>query len=181
MTRKYFKNEYDSLVAKEIANKAVSIILAVALSISTFTIYKLYQEQKVVILPASVQKEFWATSKNVSESYLEQMGQYISTALLNVSPNSAEEQFGLVLELASPGFYQNMKLELENQKRYLVENGITSAFWAKSFKFEKDHITVQGMKHNIIGDKVVEKRGITLKIYFEVQSGRFYISSFAIK
>ncbi|MCK9473669.1 TraE/TraK family type IV conjugative transfer system protein [Sulfurimonas sp.] len=181
MIRKYFKNEYDRLVAKELANKIVSIILASALSISSFTIYKLYEEQKIIILPASVQKEFWATSKDVSESYLEQMGQYISTALLNVSPNSVETQFKFVLDLAAPHFYQNLKLDLENQKRYLVENGITSAFWAKSFKFEKDHITVQGMKHNIIGDKVVEKRGITLKIYFEVQSGRFYISSFTIK
>ena len=181
MIRKYFKNEYDKLVAKEIANKTVSIILAIALSISTFTLYKIYQEQKIVILPASVQKEFWVTSNHVSEAYLEQMGQFISTALLNVSPNSAKEQFELILNLAAPSFYQSLKFELENQKRYLLENGITSAFWAKSFKYEKDHIVVQGNKNNIIGDKVVEKKSITLKIYFEVQNGRFYISSFLLK
>ncbi len=181
MTRKIFKNEHDKLVAKEIANKAVSIILAGALAASSFTIYKLYTEQKVVVVPTNITEEFWVTSRNVSETYLKQMGQYVATALLNVSPNSAKGQFELILDLAAPSYYQNLKQELVNQTRYLVENGITSAFWAKTFKYEKDHILVQGTKHNIIGDKVVEKKEVVLKIYFEVQNGRFYISTFEIK
>jgi type IV conjugative transfer system protein TraE len=181
MIRKVFKNEYDQLVAKEIANKTVSIILACALMVASFTMYKLYTEQKIIIVPTNTTKEFSVTSNSVSEEYLHQIGQYISTALLNVSPNSAKGQFELILDLASPSFYQNLKLELSNQTRYLVENGITSAFWAKTFKFEKDHIVVHGTKHNIISDKVVEKKEIVLKIYFEVQNGRFYIASFNIK
>ena len=95
MTRKFFKNEHDRLVAKEIANKAVSIILAGALAVSSFTIYKLYTDQKIVILPTNITKEFWVTSRNLSETYLNQMGQYIATSLLNVSPNSAKGQYGV--------------------------------------------------------------------------------------
>ena len=181
MMRKYFKNNYDRLVAKEIANKIVSIVLATALVVCSVVIYKLQSEQKVIIVPTNTTKEFWATNSNLSETYLKQMGQYVSTALLNVSPNNAKEQFALILDLAAPTYYQTLKAELANQTRYLVENGITSAFWARTFKYEKDHIAVQGTKEHIISDKIVKKEEVNLKIFFEVQNGRFYISSFVIK
>ena len=181
MIEKFFKNDHDKLVAKELANKIVSIILGVGMTISSFTIYKLTSEQKTIILPTKVDKEFWVTNNQLSEAYLEQMGQYISTALLNVAPNSASSQFKLIIDLAAPAFYQQLKGELGNQTRYLSENGITSAFWAKSYKFDKDYIAITGTKNHIIGDKVVDKKEIVLKIFYIVQNGRFYISSFEIK
>jgi conjugal transfer pilus assembly protein TraE len=181
MIEKFFKNEHDRLVAKELANKTVSIILAVGMVISSFTIYKLVNDQRTVIVPTNVDKEFWVTSNKLSETYLKQMGQYISTALLTVAPNSASNQFKLILDLAAPAFYQQLKSELTNQTRYLTENDITIAFWAKDFKFDKDYIAITGTRNHIIGDKVVDNKEIVLKIFYIVQNGRFYISSFEIK
>lgn len=181
MLSKNFKTKYDQLVAKELANKASNIILSVALAISSFTVYQLYSSERVVVVPTNVSKEFWVSTNKLSESYLNQMGQYISTSLLNVSPNSAKQQFELVLDLAAPEFYQTLKLELNNQTRYLTENGITSAFYPKSYKFEKDKIIINGQKNNIIGDRIVEKKDIVLTVFYIVQNGRFYISRFEIK
>lgn len=176
-----FKTKYDQLVAKELAHKASNIILSVAVAIMSFTAYNLYTNERIVVVPTNVSKEFWISSNKLSESYLNQMGQYVSTALMNVSPNSAKQQFELVLELAAPEFYQTLKMELNNQNKYLVENGITSAFYPKSYKFEKDKIVINGQKNNIIGDKVVERRDIVLTVNYIVQNGRFYISKFEIK
>lgn len=181
MIEKFFQNEQDRLIAKELANKTVSIILAVGMAVSSITIYKLTSEQKTIVIPATVDKEFWVTSNQLSEAYLEQMGQYISTALLNVAPNSAQNQFKLILDLAAPEFYQQLKTELANQTRYLTENGISSVFFAKEYKFAKDYISITGTKNHIIGDKVVNKKEMVLKIFYKVQNGRFYISSFEIK
>lgn len=181
MMEKYFKNDWDRLVAKELTQKVVSIFLSVALAISAFTTYKLTTEQKTVIVPTGVTNEFWASSNYVSESYLKDMGQYISTALLNVAPNSAKDQFDLVLNLASPKYYQTLKSELLSQERYIKENGITSIFFTKSFKFEKDHISISGTKKHIITDKVVDTKEMVLKIFFEIQNGRFYIAEFKIQ
>lgn len=181
MIEKIFKNEWDKLVAKELSQKVASIALSVALAILAFTTYKLVTEQKTIILPTNINNEFWATSNYVSESYLKDMGQYISTATLNVAPNSAKEQFELVLNLASPNYYQTLKGELLSQERYIKENGITSIFFTKSFKFEKDHIAVSGTKRHIITDRVVETKEVVFKIFFEIQNGRFYISGLDIK
>ncbi len=181
MIEKIFKNKYDKLVAKELANKVISIILSIALAIATFTIYQLSTNQKTIILPAKVDKEFWVTSNELSEVYLKQIGSYLTQALFNVSPNNAKEQFLLILDFAAPSFYQKLKSEMVNQAKYIVQNGITSSFYPKSFKFEKDFILISGTKHHIIGDKVVEKKEITVTFSYVVQNGRFYISNLKIK
>ena len=68
----------------------IIIILAFVILVQGILNYNLITANRTIVLPPAVTKEFWATDKQISESYFEQIGFYIADRVLSVSPETVD-------------------------------------------------------------------------------------------
>jgi len=176
-----FKSKFNNLVAKELANRIMMMIFAVIIGIEGLVIKDLMLSQRTIILPCgNIAKEFWITGNKVSQTYLETQGRYISSLLHTVNPRNAKKQFFSILPLIESNQYGKTKNEFIKQIKYLVDNDISTVFYASEFDYKENEIIITGVKNNSIGNKIVTSKNIKFTIGFNIKNGRFYIKSLKV-
>ena len=86
-------------------------------------------EQKIVFMPPKViTQEMWVKGNEVSKSYLQDMGQFIASNLLNITKDNAKNNVDNIMHLIEPQFYNKVRTELIAQTEYIINNSISRTF-----------------------------------------------------
>ena len=136
-------------------------------------------EQKIVFMPPKViTQEMWVKGNEVSKSYLQDMGQFIASNLLNITKDNAKNNVDNIMHLIEPQFYNKVRAELIAQTEYIINNSISRTFFVSSVNADtKGLIKVMGVIKDIIGDKVVNSENYIVEIGYKMEQGRFWINS----
>ena len=86
-----------------------SCILSLAVVLLTILLFS--KRERVVIVP-TVGSSYWIEEGNVSSSYIEKMGLFLSDLLLNRTPSDVEKKNQIILEYVHPSFYHEIKKSL---------------------------------------------------------------------
>ncbi len=86
-----------------------------------------FKNERIVVVPSNA-ASFWVENNKVSESYLEQMGVYLSDLLLNQSPSDAEWKNRAVLEHVHPVYYHEIRKQLSQDKKSIVNQSQAFVF-----------------------------------------------------
>lgn len=151
MEANVFKKNVERMQRHSSVLTAFSFI--VLLSNLMLTLLAFNKKERTIVVPATVEKEFWIEGNRYSPSYLEQFGIFLAQLLLNKSPASVSLQNKILLEHVSPGSYPTFKKALEDEMREMQAKDLTYLFFPKNVRvnpkeksvhFEGERVTFLG-------------------------------------
>ena len=179
MLEKFYKNKLDRYIFENITFRIITIALLMIIIYLVWILSTRINEQKIVFMPPKViTQEMWVKGNEVSKSYLQDMGQFIASNLLNITKDNAKNNVDNIMHLIEPQFYNKVRAELIGQTEYIINNSISRTFFVSSVNADtKGLIKVMGVIKDIIGDKVVNSENYIVEIGYKMEQGRFWINS----
>lgn len=178
-----YKNKMDRYIFENITFRVTTIVLSFVVLLLVWIIIARTASERVVFMPPKViNQEFWIAGDEVSKGYLHEMGQFVSFNLMNITKNNAKNNIENLLTLVDSRFYQQIKLKLNEQMNYIIDNEISRTFFVSGIDADtRGLIKVFGVVKDIISDKVVRSNQSTLNIQYEINQGRFIINDINIE
>lgn len=114
---------------KVVTQRNIFLALTVfsSLAIILLTILLFNKQERVIILPTQG-PELWVEKRQVSNTYLERMGIFLSDLLLNRTPSDIDQKNKLILEQVHPAFYHEIQKQLRQEKDILIKSNHTLFF-----------------------------------------------------
>lgn len=164
----------------------IIIILVFVVLIQGILNYNLITANRTIVLPPAVTKEFWATDKQISESYFEQIGFYIADRVLSVSPETVDSSYISLL----PFFDSNseslkaVRDKLKSQAEFIKSEKMYQIFYPLRMypDYSKKQIKIEGPMKKFIGELLVQESNKSyITITYDIKAGRFMIKSLDFK
>ena len=164
----------------------IIIILVFVILIQGILNYNLITANRTIVLPPAVTKEFWATDKQISESYFEQIGFYIADRVLSVSPETVDSSYISLL----PFFDSNseslkaVRDKLKSQAEFIKSEKMYQIFYPLRMypDYSKKQIKIEGPMKKFIGELLVQESNKSyITITYDIKAGRFMIKSLDFK
>lgn len=146
MNEAFFKQHYNDLL-KQRKQLVLAVIACVGLlfALAVANLYQIYTT-RVVIVPPQIERAFYVTGSKLSEAGLEQHGAYFAHLLLDVGPETINNQHKLLLQNVHPSIQEKLKEELIKIATTLKKLGVSSRFNIKTIKADvkKQQVIVKG-------------------------------------
>ena len=187
MEVKKYRNFKDNLLKDNLLLKFIIIVEALLIAYLSFTIVSRTKTEKTVFLPPQVTyKEFWVSGNQVSKSYLDNMGAFISYNLLNITEKNANKLVANIMPLVKSTTYNSVKKELKKMIKVLLENQITRVFYffdteTKTTEDKRNLLIINGQLIDMVGDSAIKTRKASLVVEYEINFGRFEIVNLVLK
>lgn len=160
----------------------IGFVIASILSLLLgFSVFCLVGRERIVIVPPIVNRDFWVGTDTVSDSYLEQMSEFFTGLLLNVTPNSFATRAEHLLQHVAPNAYPTLKTQLVERQLELERRAISTAFYPASFKVDRSKLLVElkGELKILVGNAAIQSQTKIYHIQFSQHQGRLYIQQFS--
>lgn len=116
---------------------------------------------KVILVPPSLSKEVWIEGSFVSPSFIEEWALYLSSVLLNMTPETADFNHSVLLKYVAPESASLLQKKFSSDLKNFKENRIATVFKPKSVEINqtgslsKAHIV--GTLSTYVGSKRIEE------------------------
>jgi conjugal transfer pilus assembly protein TraE len=139
-----------------------------------------YGRERIVIVPATIEKSFWVDSNNVSPEYLSLMTKYYLSLRFNLTPENVAEQREELLRYIDPAYYSDLKSRLVQEEDRIREQHINMVFYPVDVKenTKKMQVIVDGDLKINIGDAPIPTKRTRYLISYRYRAGRLLIKSF---
>ena len=150
------------------------LILSLSLSLLLFN-----KTEKVIIVPSSLEKEFWVDGSFVSPSYLEQMGCFVGDLLLTRSPASSAMQLTILMRHTDPSFASILGTKLSAELARLSKDNASYVFFRvkANVDLETNSVILEGDRTLFLGDKVLSTSREQYRLGFSNHNGRLLLNS----
>ena len=154
-----------------------SFVLNVLLGISVF---HLKDKERIVVTPPVIEREFWVSADRVSDSYLEQMSEYLIGLILNVTPSNFGVRSEHLLACVEPANYGIIKEKLIREQQEIERRGLSTVFHITAFRTNATELEVEvkGILKSWIGSAEADSKEQAYKISYSYNSGRLKITDF---
>ncbi len=168
MNQLFFEKNLKYLLFQRNIFAALSFLLIIVLMIlSSFLFLK---QERIVIVPPIIEREFWVDAQHVSPTYLEQFGCFLGQLILSKSPQSAESQRSVLLRHTAPDYAGTLKQRLIEEEEILKKQSASYMFYPIDIKanMEQMSLLLTGDRLVFIGGKEVykEKEGYILRFSY---------------
>lgn len=185
MIRKQFFSNWSMLQAENGALKITIFALSAALIVSVITISNLSDKKTIVVVPPKINKEFQVSGNELSFSYFEQIGFYLSDRLLSISPESAQSSFDTILPFltTNPNAIKSIRENLALQAKVVTENDLYQVFYPmKTMVNSKGgNFSVEGTLKKMSANNNISTAKTTINFGFVVKDGRIIINSIKVQ
>jgi conjugal transfer pilus assembly protein TraE len=182
MTFNKFKSEqYKVFIQNQKLTIALVAMIIVNLILGVY-ILTFATNSRTVFLPSfNATQEFWVSGREVSSTYLEQIGRYIADVLWNVHPDNIKNVKPAVLPLVPSDRRNEVERAITQQLSYISDNAIVRLFQPVSIDYqsERNAIYVRGLLKEMTGDIVALNKTTTLRIQYKIENGRFWLLGIA--
>ncbi|MCP4156542.1 MAG: hypothetical protein GY757_53000 [bacterium] len=172
-------NKTSNIVAENRLMKFVVLVLATSTILCLYYTNEAVRHQRTVIIPVFNDKKLVVTDNKVNDDYIKTYARMIVNLLLSYNPRNCEDQFGDLLYLASPDFYPELLLELNDIKDTVMRIQLTSGFYPYKYEVLKDkkEIHVFGTRRKHTGSVLVNEGAEIYSIKYSIVDGRFFIDN----
>ena len=183
MLIKHYKYKLDRLRKKFSVTKFVAIVQSLTIVFLVFVIVSKTNSQRTVFLPPQkAYKEFWVSGNQLSKSYKEMIGIYISYTLLNIQKHNVDSSLANLMPFVDSSAYKDVTLQLKKLYEYITFNNVSRTFYYSFMEYSKaksiqNFLYVHGSIKDSIQDKVISTKKVILKIGYKIDFGMFKITS----
>lgn len=156
--------------------RAQLLALGMAAAVLVLGAIALDRDHTVVLEPPSRARSISMTGDRVDAAWLEEMGAYVSSMLLDTSPASINWQHGQVLRWTHPARHGQLQQDLAVAARRLVETNAATVFWLQQIAADPDRqrVVVVGQLDTYVNGVKVAGSGRTVSYLaqFQASGGR---------
>ena len=147
MNSEIHQKSIGSLTLQRNAFFGFSFLLSISLVIVCSFLF--LKNERIVVVPACIEKEFWVDGKSVSPTYLEQFGYFLGQLILSKSPQSASGQRTILLRHTDPSYASAINKKLREEEETLTKQGASYVFYPVDVHSHPSSLEVE-----LIGDRV---------------------------
>lgn len=159
---------------------ALAFLLSViALVLAVFLFFK---QDRIVISPPVIEKEFWVDAKQVSPTYLEQFGYFLCQLLLTKSSQSAASQRSVLLRHTDPCYAGILKQRLIEEEEILKKQSTSYVFYPFEIKVNPEEMSllITGDRQVFIGGKEISKEREGYLLRFTYTGSRLLLTEISL-
>lgn len=136
-------------------------------------------ETKTAFVPPEITRPFWISSEDASQEYFEDLGQFINSLTLNVTPETVKRTCDQYLSYVLPKDRDTYRKRCDLQIARVKRDGSSSMFSTKVLRTDLKHkrVAMTGDFVTIVSGKPFPPRLQTYVIEFVHSAGRFYITN----
>ncbi len=172
-----FFSYLDKLIEENRILKFVVLILTLTNVALAVLFLQIRNTQKVVVVPPEIRREFWVSGNTLSKSYLEQVFYYITSSLLNVSPETVDDSISRVYVFLTtdPALVGRIKKAFQDYTSAIKRKKVYQVFYPMSMDIKSNVVIVRGMVKKIVGAGEVIEENKEVKYRFKVLNSRLFI------
>lgn len=140
-------------------------------------VFLFYKRERVVIVPPTVEKEFWVEGSFLSPSYLEQFGLFLSQLLLNKSPESVSLQNKILMRYVSPAYSPVFGRALEKEKEEMMQQKLSYLFFPSKVQVvpKIKQVILEGERVVYLGEEEFMKELQKYMLNFDFINGALFL------
>lgn len=163
-------------------NLLLSLVAALLVINFTQALFTFFRNERIVVVPPDIRREFWLEKNKVSASYLEEMGLFFANLILESSPESAAYKRDIILRHTTSEGYGPLKIQLLEDEERLKKEHVTTSFQANSIRVDSHKLVVElgGDLLRFVGEKRISQSRDTYQFQFDYRHGRPLIKSFKL-
>jgi conjugal transfer pilus assembly protein TraE len=140
MDRAFFEYSLKTLSFQRNFLLILSLLLTIGIIlVSSFLFLK---TERVVVVPAVVEKEFWVESNAISPTYLEQFGHFLGQLLFSKSSHSADLHRTILCRHTDPSYLYPLKQRLIEEEEILKKQNASYVFYLNNLVTDPRLLTV---------------------------------------
>jgi conjugal transfer pilus assembly protein TraE len=175
MNKRFFEKNLSSLLFQRNLLLIIALLLMGGnLLLSSFLFLK---NERIVVVPAIVEKEFWVDNNHISATYLEQFGYFLGQLLLNKSAVSAPQNREILFRHTDPSYIGQLKKHLIEEEEILRKQNAAFVFFLSQISVDTQHMIVKltGEKQLFVSGKKVSSEQSHYHLHFVYVSGRLLL------
>lgn len=183
MLVKNFRQNWVALVKENLIYFSIIIVLSVISVILTISLVNASSNQRIILVPALMDKEFSFEGNKPSRTYLEMMALSVVSYLMNYNPHNVKYKFTRFLSIVAPEYHDVVKDKLFKIAKKSIKYGISQAFAVTGdVKVFKDRIELGGILYRYSMGKLIESTRATYVLKYRINRlGKFEVLSYEIK
>jgi conjugal transfer pilus assembly protein TraE len=176
MKSAFFEDTLHSL--RNQRNFAAVLICLLSLCLVLSCSYLFFKKERIVIVPAIVEKEFWVDSTHISPTYLEQFGCFLGQLLLTKSSYTAEAQKKVLLRHVDPLYSAALLERLEKEQQILAKGNSSYAFFISGIEVspETNSVLLKGNRIFSVAGKTLSEEKESYLLSFSYKDARLLIN-----
>ena len=157
---------------------SASLLILVILETLCF----LLKNERVIILPPEVRREFWAQGNRFSPEYLEEQASYLAHLALDVNQENHAYNTEILMRYADVNTYSYLREKFEKHHKILKQNDASTRFDIKKIKVvpDRNKVYLTGIMNNFVGTKSIKTKPENYVVEFKVQRGRLFLKDFRL-
>ena len=164
-------------------NCFVALCFLLAATAALLSIFLFGKNERIVVVPPVVEKEFWVEDKRVSPSYLEQYAYFLAQILFGKSSHSAPQQREIALRHVAPEFAGGIKKKLLDEEELLIKQNASYTFFPVHVQLnpKTNEVLIEGDRVFYVSGKQVssEREGYILS--FRYSAGKLLLTGITSK
>ncbi|MDY7574437.1 type IV conjugative transfer system protein TraE [Actimicrobium sp. CCI2.3] len=150
--------------------------------VSALLFLRLAGNEKIIVVPPTIDKTFWVGKDRVSASYLEQMGAYTASLILDVTANNIDWKRDVLLQYVTPETTSALRTRQDIEADRLKKINAATFFAVQQFFTSEDTLSVviKGRLVTIINGSRVETdgEGRAYLVAFQYSGNRIQLHTF---
>lgn len=165
--------------------QAMLMVLCAVLIASNLllTIFAMYQSRKVwtLVVPTVITQPFKFNKLQVDNNYLQQMSLFFLGERLNVTPETVDASYSLLLGYLSAEDYHDIDTVLSHEAKTIKEGKISSTFFANKIQVLPNKLTVNidGTLSLWAGSQFISVEKKSYVLQYTYNNGRLLIKTFS--
>lgn len=163
-------------------NVFLALTFLMAISVAAMAFFLSWKNERVVVVPSIVEKEFWVDSNAVSATYLEQFGSFLGQLILTKSAQTAGLQRGTVLRHTDPSFATQLSKKLLEEEQKLLRENVSYVFFPKEVKTDPKtrEVLLVGSRSVYINGNLLSTEEVSFSLKFNFTNSRLLLNGIAM-
>ena len=178
--KKYFSGwDNDRLEKRFYQFFAVSLVCV--LFVAILGIIYVAQNNRVVLVPTTLEKSIWVSADDASDEYFSEMAVYFANYRLSFTPQTVDFQFKNLLKYVTPQANGILTGELNALASDIKGKNYSQVFFSGQVEVmdKPTHMfLLKGVERHFIGSQQIEELSKEYQIQFQLNNGKIYVSQF---
>jgi conjugal transfer pilus assembly protein TraE len=140
MNNSFREKNLRSLIFQRNVFLAMALLLAISSMVTCLFLF--VKNDRIIITPPMIEKEFWVEGNQVSATYLEQFGIFLGQLLFNKSSHSASSQRAVILRHTDTAYVGALRQKLVEEEEMLKKQNASYVFYPEKISVEPNALQV---------------------------------------
>jgi type IV conjugative transfer system protein TraE len=158
-------------------NLLLGLTAALLIIILIQSLCLLFRDEKTIILPPEVRREFWAAGNRFSPEYLEEQAVYMIHLALDINQANCPYNTEILMRYADAETCSYLREKFEKTIKKLKTNDASTRFDVKEALVfpEKSVVNVKGTLNRFVGSRQINSLQETYEVGFKTFRGRLFL------